>query len=39
MLIGRNVLRGKYLVDVKQGSRLVKEEKARSKKLKTLMEE
>ncbi|HET9174092.1 MAG TPA: RimK/LysX family protein [Candidatus Saccharimonadales bacterium] len=33
MLIGRNILRGKFMVDVKQGTPLVGEEKARSKRL------
>lgn len=35
VLIGRNILRGKFIVDVKQGTTLVVEEKLRSEALKT----
>ena len=33
MLIGRNILRGKFMVDVKQGTPLLQAEKLRSEKL------
>jgi hypothetical protein len=37
ILIGRNVLRGKFIVDVKAGEPLVKEEKERSIKLQSTL--
>lgn len=38
VLIGRNVLRGKFVVDVKLGKSLVKQERAKIKALETLIE-
>lgn len=39
VLVGRNVLRGKFLVDVKSGQALVAEEKIRSRELQSRLRE
>jgi hypothetical protein len=39
VLIGRNILRGKFIVDVKLGKVLKDEEISRSKKLQSLLED
>lgn len=39
VLVGRNILRGKFIVDVKQGKPLIKGEQARSKALQSRVQE